>query len=294
MRVSTTVLALAALASNVLGASIEHRHANAHEKRQEKLNLAIVYTTTTVPSTPAAATSPAPPSSPPPASSGQPSNSGSNFGSIYGSKQVNSWFTDITTVLNGLGFTCPGANPTSNNGAVWLGGGGTYTNNFVNKASETIILVIWGPQGSWVNAVPPLITTAIEPGQSQMVSFANGASGAWSALYSDTKLVNGQVCNTWGEFTFAAPYSTVDVSREVNMSGKGMEIQTPQCVSNMDTCVFVCDSGNSCLTGYSLVNCAIGSQPGANYGTANYGDGPVPSGGCSGMGDSAALTTILM
>jgi len=297
MRVSTTILALAVLASNVFCASIEHRHANVHEKRDSKLNQAIVYATTTMSSPPAATTSSAPQSSPP-ASSGSSSNSGgnsgSNTGSNTGSKQVSSWVTDVTSVLKGLGFTCAGANPTSNNGGVWLGGGGTYTNNFVNKATETVILIIWGPQGSWVNAVAPLITVAIEPGQSQTVSFADGQSGAWAGVYSDTKLVNGQVCNTWGEYTFAGAYSTVDVSREVNMSGKGMEIQTPQCVSNMNTCVFVCNSGNSCEMGYSLLNCAVGSQPGANYGTANYGGGPVPSGGCSGMGSSAALTTIFM
>lgn len=297
MRVSTTVLALAALASNVLGAGVEHRHAHAHDKRDGQMNQAIVYTTTTttMAQTPAATTSPA--AAPPkPASSSQSSNSGSNPGSNSGSKSGgNSWVTDITSVLSGLGFTCPGANPTSNNGAVWLGSGGAYTNNFINNASETVILVIWGSEGSWVNTHPPLITTVIEPGESQAVSFANGQSGAWAGIYEDTKLVNGQVCNTWGEYTFSGSWSTVDVSREVNMSGKGMEIQTPQCVTNMETCVFVCNGGvNSCLTGYSLLNCAVGSQPGANYGTANYGGGDVPSGGCSGMGNSAALTTYFL
>jgi hypothetical protein len=293
MRVSISVLALAlaALASNVLAVSIEHRHAHAHDKRGEKMNQAIVYTTTTttVAPTPSAATSSAVAPSQP-ASSGQPSNSGSNSGS----KPINSWVTDLTSVLNGLGFKCPGANPTSNNGAVWLGSGGTYTNNFINNASETVILVIWGREGSWVNAVEPLITKVIEPGESQVVSFADGQSGAWSGIYSDTKLVNGQVCETWGEYTFSGSWSTVDVSREVNMSGKGMEIRTPQCVTNMETCVFVCNSGNSCLTDYSLLNCAVGSQPGANYGTADYGGGPVPSGGCSGMGSSAELITFFM
>ena len=254
------------------------------------MNEAIVYPTTTstrtVAPTPAAATSKATAPAPPPASSGPSSYSGSKS-----ANPINSWVNDITSVLNGLGFTCPGANPTSNNGAVWLGPGGPYTNNFINNASESVILVIWGSQGSWVNTIPPHITTVIEPGESQVVSFANGQSGAWAPIFSDTKLVNGQVCNTWGEFTFSGSWSTVDVSREVNMSGRGMEIRTPQCVTNMETCVFVCNSGNSCETGYSLLNCAAGSQPGANYGTADYGGGPVPSGGCSGMGNSAELTT---
>lgn len=71
------------------------------------------------------------------------------------------------------------------------------------------------------------------------------------------------------------------------MSGRGMRIETPKCVSDMETCVFVCDSGETCLTGYSLKNCAAGSQPGAQIGTY----AGAASGGCSGMGDKAALKT---
>jgi len=296
MRVSMTLLALAALATNVLGASIHHRHAHAHDKRQQPMNEAIIYTTTTTTVTttpPASSSPPPPPPSPPPPPPPSPPASSSNS-NPPASNNANSWISDVGSVLTGLGFIAQGANPTSNNGGVWIGSDGTYTNNFVNSASEAIILVIWGPQGSWVNANVPLITAAIEPGENLVVSFANGQSGAWSAIYSDTQLVNGQVCNTWGEYTFSGAYSTVDVSREVNMSGHGLEIQTPQCVSNMNTCVFVCDSGNSCETGYSLLNCAVGSQPGANYGTADYGAGPVPSGGCSGIGNSAQLSTTFL
>lgn len=283
MRVSMTVLALAALASNALGASIHHRHVHAHEKRGQ-VNEALAGATPVQQSSsaPAATSSAAPAATPASSSSSSSSNS------------VASWFSDLESTLTKIGLTSAGTNANSNNGQCWLGSGGSYQNTFSNNASEAVILVVWGSQGSWVNTIKPLITQAISPGESCLVSFANGFSGAWSAIYSDTTLNYGQIFNTWGECTFSGSYSTVDVSREVNMGGHGMEIVTPECTTNMNTCVFQCDSGNSCETGYSLVNCALGSQPGANYGTANYGAGPVPSGGCSGMGESANLQTSFL
>lgn len=181
-----------------------------------------------------------------------------------------------------------GVNAVSNNGGVWLGGGGAYTNTYQNNAGEDLIIVIWGPDASWVNAHQPLITVDLPAGGSQLVSFASGAIGAWSAVYSDTVTSNGQISNTWGEYTFS-PEGVVDVSREVNMSGHGMSIVGPQCTTDMDTCVFVCSTGDVCMTNYELLNCAAGSQPGAQYGTY----GGFPSGGCGGLGDSAALNTYL-
>lgn len=284
MRVSTTVLALASLAGNALSASIHHRHAHAHEKRAPEVNEALAGATPVQQSSSSAA--------PTSTLAASPSSSSSSTGSI--GKTVSSWFSNIESAVTKIGICSAGTNANSNNGQAWLGTGGQYTNNFMNNASEAVILVVWGSQGSWVNKITPLITQSISPGESVVVSFANGVSGAFSAIYSDTTLNNGQICNTWGEFTFGGGYSTVDVSREVNMGGHGLEIQTPQCTTNMNTCVFVCPSSNSCEFGYELQNCAIGSQPGANYGTANYGSGPVPSGGCSGIGDSAELTTFFL
>lgn len=285
MRVSTTVLALAALASNALGASVHHRHAHAHAKRAPEVNEALAGATPVQQSS----SSSAAPTSTQAASS---SSSGSSAGAI--GNTISTWFSDIESTLTKIGICSAGTNANSNNGQAWLGSGGQYTNNFMNNASEAVILVVWGNQGSWVNTITPVITQSIAPGESVLVSFANGFTGAFSALYSDTILNLGQVFNTWGECTFSGSYSTVDVSREVNMAGHGLEIVTPQCTTNMNTCVFTCNSGNSCETGYSLENCAIGSQPGANYGTANYGSGSVPSGGCSGMGDSAELFTYFL
>jgi len=153
-------------------------------------------------------------------------------------------------------------------------------------ASEQMVLTIWTGAQSWVNKFAPTITVSLPPGSVQTVSFANGVSGAWAGVYPDTTLVNGQISNTWAEFTFSGIYSTIDVSREVNMKGRGMRVETPTCVTDMNTCVFVCPTGQlSCWTEYILQNCAIGSQPGANYGTS-YG---MPSGGCSGMGATAKV-----
>lgn len=147
-------------------------------------------------------------------------------------------------------------------------------------------MVIWGVAGSWVNVIQPHITASIPAGQSIWVSFADGASGAFTAVYGDTTLVNGQLSNTWGEFTFGQ-WGVVDVSREVKMDGHGLSIVGPSCTTDMDTCVFKCSSGNVCTFDYVLENCANGSQPGANYGIHEG----APSGGCGGMGSAASLKT---
>lgn len=187
-----------------------------------------------------------------------------------------------------LGLKAIGINSKTNNGAAWIGKDGSYTNEFSNASGEDLILVCWGSEGSWVNAVVPLITVSLPSGGKTTLSFANGNSGACAAIYSDTELVNGQICNSWIEHTYG-PTGVLDVSREVHMSGHSIEAVGPSCTTNMDTCVFVCDSGDSCLTGYSLKNCANGSQPGATYGQYNGAD----SGGCGGLGNAAAIKTCL-
>lgn len=74
------------------------------------------------------------------------------------------------------------------------------------------------------------------------------------------------------------------------MKGRSMSIQTPTCTSDMNTCVFMCPAGQeTCMYGYSLVNCATGSQEGAYFGF----DNGAASGGCGGMGSKAKLKTVL-
>jgi len=144
-----------------------------------------------------------------------------------------------------------------------------------NDSGENIIVVNWGAAASWVNVQAPLITQSLAPGKTFTISMASGQSGAMSAIYSDTKLVNGQISNTWLEYT-TGQFGVFDVSREVNMNGHSISSSTDGCNSNMDTCVFKCTSGTTCMTGYELVNCGTGSQKGASFGMFQG----APSGGC--------------
>lgn len=191
--------------------------------------------------------------------------------------------------LKSIGVISGGVNLEKQCDNVWIGNNGPYTNQFINKSGQQVVLVVWGVQASWVNAKQPEITVTIPADNKKTLSFSNGATGGWAVVGANTRLQNGQIFETWGEYTFGT-YGVVDVSREVNMNGRSMAIHGPQCVSDMNRCVFVCPSGqNSCWQEYELKNCANGSQPGANYGMS-YGK---PSGGCGGMGSSAHLTTII-
>ena len=225
-------------------------------------------------STPAAVVSSAPP-----ATSSTPASAGDDVVS-----EILSAVDEAKAIA--LGLKAIGTNSKTNNGAIWIGSDGPYTNEFSNTSGEDLILVCWGSQGSWVNAVVPLITVSIPSGGKTTLSFANGNSGACAAIYSDTELVDGQICNSWLEHTYG-PSGVLDVSREVNMNGHPIEAVGPSCTTNMETCVFVCDSGDSCLTGYSLKNCANGSQAGATYGQYDGAD----SGGCGGLGNGAPIKT---
>lgn len=158
--------------------------------------------------------------------------------------------TSAVKSLLALGVSAVGTNAVSSNGGAWIGTDGAYTVQMINKASEDITVVVWGSVGSWVNVKVPAITISLAQGAKKTISFSDGYSGAFSAIYSDTKLVNGQISNTWGECTFGSQ-GVCDVSREVNMSGHDLEIVGPSCTSNMSTCVFVCDSGNVCTVGDS-------------------------------------------
>lgn len=181
----------------------------------------------------------------------------------------------IADLISLLGILT-GSNSKTSDCAAWLGNDGDYTSEFINNSGEDISVVVWGPAASWVNVNKPYITYDLKNGSSFNVTYSSGISGGWAAVYDDTKLVNGQVSETWGEFTFDGQFSTFDVSREVNMQGRNMTIESSECVSDMDTCVFKCLSGDVCTTGYELVNCATNSQKGAMTGTYNG----AASGGC--------------
>ncbi len=187
-------------------------------------------------------------------------------------------------LLKSLG-ALTGQNSNSPNGAIWIGATGPYVHEFTNAASEDIILVCWGPMGSWINAVAPVLTHSIPAGQKIDVSFASGYSGACAPVYPDTKMGNGQVVEGWLEFTHDLQ-GVVDVSYEVNMNGRPITSVGPQCTTSPTQCVFKCkNSSTSCEFDYYLQNCQ--DQPGAQYGQFDGAD----SGGCGGMGASAKFYT---
>ena len=200
-----------------------------------------------------------------------------------------------TSRLLGLGFKAAGLNSFTRTTNAWVGTDGDYTNEFTNNSGENVVLVIWGVAGSWVgglNPTQPLITYSLAPGEATTISFADGASGGWAGIYGDTTMSLGQVFNTWGEYTFSGSWSTVDVSREPNMNGRNMTIVTPGsgsapgCVSDMDTCVFVCKGGaTSCWQDYQIINCNAANGGGA--------DAIAMNGGCNGIGKGAKLRTYL-
>lgn len=187
-----------------------------------------------------------------------------------------------TSLCSLLGIT-PAINAVSSLGGVWIGNNGPYVSEFINNSGEDIEVVVWGAASSWVNVAAPLIAYPLTNGSSFNVSFASGSSGAWAAVYEDTKMLNGQISNTWGEYTFAGEFSTFDVSRLPNMNGRDMSITGTECKSDMNTCVFTCDSGETCMTGYNLLNCSgAGAQSGTYDGAA--------SGGCL-VGTNTFITT---
>ena len=193
--------------------------------------------------------------------------------------------TTLTETSSSL-LSALGVKPAVSNGASWVGTDGAWTVDFFNTAGVDVVLAVWSQ--SWVNANSPSVLVTLSPGGSTTVSFNNGASGAFAGIYPDTDLRMGQINNTWGEFTFNSG-GVLDVSREVNMAGHPLKIETPTgCVSDKDNCVFVClpDDGNSCWQRYQLnkssdPNCIKGYDP------AMGGD----SGGCSvGQATSGKVT----
>jgi hypothetical protein len=205
---------------------------------------------------------------------------------LAGVKSTASGFTtDVTSRLTSLGFLSTAVNAVANNGGCWIGSDGPNTNLVKNGASESIVVVVWGPMGSWMTnpSMQPSISVGLAPGQSVTISCGD-VTGGMAAIYGNTKLSPfGQIDQTWVEFTFGQ-YGTVDVSREVNMSGNPVSVVGDKCTTDMNTCVFTCLAGNTCMTlgSYKLNNCS----------PANGGQSDLlgQNGGCL-MGPNAKLTT---
>lgn len=192
-----------------------------------------------------------------------------------------------------------GINAAESNGNIWIGEDGPNTFTFTNNADPPapVTLVMWdNPEGdfgsSFMNDRIPKITYSLEAaGDSVTISLENGVSGGWSGLYNrmTTLSAYGQIYNTWGEFT-TGDYATVDVSREVNMSGNTMSVSVETgCKADMDNCSFQCkDGANECGDPgtYDLLNCSPDTNPNAATGTV---DGVNPEGGCMGWDNGGHL-----
>lgn len=190
-----------------------------------------------------------------------------------------------------------GINDFSNNGRIWIGDNGPNKLTFTNRADVPATLMIWHNadfQSSFVSARQPYVTYSLPiTGDSVVISVGGNVSGGFAALYDRTTILSpyGQVYNTWGEFT-SGPYATINVSREPNMRGNSMEIRTGGgCVSNMETCVFKCKSGNSCWQDntYYLQNC----EAQAGNRRFGYDANGQPQGGCGGWENGGVVQVDL-
>ena len=220
----------------------------------------------------------------------------------------------LSDALSGILSSClsrlevlEGANePFGEGSAIGLGGDGAFQIEFQNKSPEEVVVVVWSGHDQWssieameVRISQANITYPIAAGSSQIVSFDpdchtnSQISGAFAAVYADTVVsYAGQISNTWGEFTFttANEFSTLDVSRLVNMAGNDMTIQTyPSkggnlaCTANMDTCAYVCADGSTSCPGGSMTSCSGAGTTAGNWGA---------DGGCSGMTASEGYVVV--
>lgn len=125
---------------------------------------------------------------------------------------------------------------------------------FTNNAGVDVVLVMWDDGSDpgtstapYLSASAPTISWSLSPGASVTVSVVDTVSGGFAGVYvgSTGLSANGQVYQTWGEFT-TGPDATVDVTREVNMAGNTLTITTSNgCTSDMNNCVFECNDGES-------------------------------------------------
>jgi hypothetical protein len=196
--------------------------------------------------------------------------------------------------MSDIGIAAQGINAFSNNGLIWIGNDGPNTFTFINSAGGVdVALIIWynAPNdygSSFLTGRQPYISYSLSDLQEVTISMANGVSGGWAGLYHSvtTLTPDGQIFNTWGEFT-TGNGATVDVSREVNANGNGMSINVATgCVSNLTTCVYQCNNGQvTCGASgtYSMINT---NTPNCNVGYDSLGN---PGGGCQGWSNGGHM-----
>lgn len=207
---------------------------------------------------------------------------------------VNDIMSGVESLIKKIGICSVGENSETNNGKIWIGDDSDWTVKMVNAADSDVTVFCWadaGFTGMTLNVNKPLISVALAPGASQVLSWASGFSSACAPVYPDTQLAMfGGIQNTWFEMTppNGQPGSgCFDISRNVNMNGNSISAQGSKCKSDMDTCVFKCKSGGqSCTVGYDLFNCDAGNGGGGGYDPVMAGTG----GGCAMASDKEQVT----
>lgn len=172
---------------------------------------------------------------------------------------VGDFMQGVDAVVSRLGLKGPGVNDEKANGAIWLGDDSEWKMQFINDASDDVVVVCWkkdGFKGMFLQDVAPQISVGLKSGQKATVSFAAQAPAACAPIWGSTGLNQyGQIDNTWLEMTMGE-HGRFDVSREVNMVGTNISAKGSKCTSSMDTCVYKCKNESAKICGTSTNNVA--------------------------------------
>jgi len=220
-------------------------------------------------------------------------------------EELNTLLSDAVKVMGGIG-AMTAKNSQTPTDTTWIGAatqGNAVVHTIANEGASDVVFSCWGADASWVNVHEPEVAVTIPAGKNVTLSHAVAQGGAQNTggcgtIYPDTKLVNGQIFETWLEYTFLNDQyggSTFDISKEVNMLGNNMTTSVDGCVSDFDHCSFHCNDASVASCGeagsYFLKNCEAGSQKHASSGKW----GGQASGGCEGIAPTGItkMTTVL-
>lgn len=210
---------------------------------------------------------------------------------------VEGLFEGLSQVMSKLDIKAQPKNSVTPNGALWLGDAGTapLRVKHINKSGQDMTLFCWvsnsGYTGFTINVNAAAVGVKLpKDGSAVVTSHGNKVPFGCSPVVNGIGLPFGGVNNTWfeGEQHIADNgqlYGTFDISKNPNMNGTPISSQGSKCTSNMKTCVFECNSGDSCVTGYTLKDCGPHNGGHKGFDQKEQGDG----GGCS-MSSQESIT----
>jgi hypothetical protein len=193
-----------------------------------------------------------------------------------------------------------GVNSETENGQIWIGGGGKHSATFTNTADKDAMLWCWGKSTMWINANQPLISIKLAAGETQKLSVADGFSGGCGASFPDSDLFMGLLNESILEFTFGSGANgCFDVSREINMKGIQLTAKGSKCTSGLDgsaqACTFVCTDSSATRCGAGGGDYAIDVGTSTN-GPCMVGNDPFTgdaAGGCQMADDGEHLEVTI-